>query len=232
MWIFLSVLVVVVGFVVRLFRLDPIFECLVAVATAPGLDYRASAEHSRFGLVGRSPRLTTTSSDINDGNKSRYSSLFTTLVKKASNEQALAPRSSSPSSSSSEALNIRAPAPLPVSACLCDRTGGGKGVQDDEERKLRHELGIFQTRLLFTGQAGLLSSNACVSGRVCPLYYLAAGHDSGTGKFSNSSGELDKHDPDAQDEEPSMCRLELIAGILVQETSEDVGGVGLESQYN
>ncbi|KAI8345180.1 hypothetical protein B0O80DRAFT_534506 [Mortierella sp. GBAus27b] len=76
-------------------------------------------------VANQSPRLTTTSNDINDGNKSRYSSLFTTLVGKASNEQALVTRSSSPSSSSSKALTIRAPAPLPASACLCDRTSGG-----------------------------------------------------------------------------------------------------------
>ncbi|KAI8358799.1 hypothetical protein B0O80DRAFT_495464 [Mortierella sp. GBAus27b] len=213
-------------------------------------------------VANQSPRLTTTSNDLNDDNKSRYNSPSTTLVGKTSNEQALVPRSSSSSlSSTSKALTLRAPAPLPVSACLCDRAGVGssnnnggdragnldplqeemkrnladahyeyeeciylprsaivynakpkdppenphlqrvwyhakdlreymcslerymdeveeclkihvsermrkKEVQVDEERKLRHELDIFRTRLLFTGQAGLPSSSGNSGGSI------------------------------------------------------------------
>ncbi|KAG0198328.1 hypothetical protein BGX31_004611, partial [Mortierella sp. GBA43] len=39
-----------------------------------------------------------------------------------------------------------------------------KELQDDEERKLRHELDIFRSRLLFTGQAGLSSTSCNSSG--------------------------------------------------------------------
>ncbi|KAG0200309.1 hypothetical protein BGX31_004077, partial [Mortierella sp. GBA43] len=41
-----------------------------------------------------------------------------------------------------------------------------KEVQVDEERKLRHELDIFRTRLLFTGQADLPSSSGSSGGSV------------------------------------------------------------------